>query len=184
MIVALPPPGTEEVLTKISPDVFGGEDQSALASVRVAALLREQTGRIIANWVVRIANMPAFRAMPTLALDQLQDAIPELLDAVLFAIASSDPTMDAEPLDRALHLADEHGRRRARQNLAIGVVLAEYQQLRAEVWLALWREVDANPELADAPRMIQSRLNFAFGGLDVAAAEGWAEERFSASSTE
>ncbi|MEA2583174.1 MAG: RsbT co-antagonist protein rsbRD N-terminal domain [Thermomicrobiales bacterium] len=146
---------------------------------RVAALLRGQASRIVANWVLRAANLPAFRATPNLTLDRLQDAIPSLLDASLTAIASSDPTMDPEPLARALDLAAEHGRSRAGEGFGIGVLLAEYQHLRMEIWNSLWRIVDADPTMASVPRELQSRLTSIFDSLAAAAAEAWVEERLS-----
>jgi hypothetical protein len=145
--------------------------------LRVASLLRGQASRIVANWVLRAANLPAFRAMPNLALDQLEDAIPALLDAALTAIATSDPTMDPEPLARAIELAADHGRTRASEGFGIGVLLAEYQQLRMEVWTALWRISDSEPSLANVPRVLQSRLSSTFDSLAAAAAEAWVETR-------
>jgi hypothetical protein len=149
----------------------------AATPARVAGLLRGQSSRIVANWVLRAANLPAFRAMPNLALNRLQDAIPALLEASLTAIAYSDPTMDPEPLGRALELAEEHGRTRADEGFGIGVLLAEYQHLRMEVWNALWRIVDADPALADVPRELQARLSSTFDSLAAAAAEAWVERR-------
>jgi hypothetical protein len=144
---------------------------------RIAALLRGQSSRIVANWVLRAANLPAFRATPNLALDQLEQGIPALLDAALTAIASSDPTMDPEPLARALDLAEDHGRTRADEGFGVGVLLAEYQQLRMEVWNALWRIVDGDPALAGVPRELQSRLSSTFDSLAATAAEAWVEVR-------
>lgn len=163
--------------TYASPSLFYATPSASPTSVvaRVASLLRGQASRIVANWVLRAANLPAFRATPNLALDQLEDAIPSLLEAALTAIASSDPTMDPEPLARAIELAEDHGRTRADEGFGIGVLLAEYQQLRTEVWTALWRIVDADPTLADVPRDLQSRLTSTFDSLAAAAAEAWVD---------
>jgi hypothetical protein len=127
--------------------------------------------------VLRAANLPAFRAVPNLALDQLQDAIPALLDAALTAVASSDPTMDPEPLARALELAEDHGRTRAKEGFSIGVLLTEYQHLRMEVWTALWRVVAPDPATLTIPRELQIRINSTFDSLAAAAAEGWVDVR-------
>jgi hypothetical protein len=150
---------------------------AAAMQARAAGLLRGQASRIVANWVLRAANLPAFRAMPNLALDNLQDTIPALLDAALSAIAYSDPTMDPEPLGEAFELAEAHGRKRADEGFGIGVLLAEYQHLRMEVWTALWRIVDADPSMAAVPRELQSRLSSTFDSLAAAAAEAWVERR-------
>jgi hypothetical protein len=156
-----------------------GEPRMGAAAIqaRATGLLRGQASRIVANWVLRAANLPAFRAMPNLALDNLQDTIPALLDAALSAIAYSDPTMDPEPLGEAFELAEAHGRKRADEGFGIGVLLAEYQHLRMEVWTALWRIVDADPSMAAVPRELQSRLSSTFDSLAAAAAEAWVERR-------
>jgi hypothetical protein len=152
---------------------------SAAIQARAAGLLRGQASRIVANWVLRAANLPAFRATPNLALDKLQDTIPAVLDAALSAIAYSDPTMDPEPLGDALELAEAHGRKRADEGFGIGVLLAEYQHLRMEVWTALWRIVDADPSMAAVPRELQSRLSSTFDTLAATAAEAWVERKLS-----
>jgi hypothetical protein len=157
---------------------------ATVTPARVAGLLSGQASRIVANWVLRAANLPAFRAMPNLALDRLQDAIPALLDAALTAVAYSDPTMDPEPLGRALDLAADHGRTRADEGFGIGVLLAEYQHLRTEVWNTLWRIVDSDPALADVPRELQARLSSIFDSLAAAAAEAWVERRLGAGTAE
>jgi hypothetical protein len=166
-------------------DASGDELRTGPAArqARAAWLLRGQASRIIANWVLRAANLPAFRATPNLALDRLQDAIPALLDSALTAIAYSDETMDPEPLRDALELAAEHGRTRADEGFGIGVLLAEYQNLRMEVWAALWRIVDADPMMAEVPREIQTRLSSTFDALVAAAAEAWVERKLTGSSS-
>jgi hypothetical protein len=158
-----------------------GEPRMGAAAIQARAVgsLRNQASRIVANWVLRAANLPAFRATPNLALDKLQDTIPALLDAALAAIAYSDPTMDPEPLGDALELAEAHGRKRADEGFGIGVLLAEYQHLRMEVWTALWRIVDADPSLTAVPRELQSRLSSTFDSLAAAAAEAWVDRRLS-----
>ena len=50
-------------------------------AARVTRHLNAEGPRIIANWALRVANLPAFRAVPDLGLAQLQDAIPDLLAA-------------------------------------------------------------------------------------------------------
>lgn len=148
-------------------------------AARAAAMLRDQASRIAANWVLRVANLPAFRALPDLTLSQLQDTIPEILDAALVAIATSDPSVDPEPLQRALDLAAEHGRKRADEGFAIGDVLAEFQQLRTEVWAALWRVLEGDELLSDSLRELQGRLSHTFDSLMIVAAESWVATRLS-----
>jgi hypothetical protein len=170
--------------THVMTDSLGSTDDGTTAPTtptRAAALLRGQASRIVANWVLRAANLPAFRAVPNLALDQLQDAIPALLDAALTAVASSDPTMDPEPLARAIELAEDHGRTRAKEGFSIGVLLTEYQHLRMEVWTALWRVIAPDPATSTIPRELQIRINSIFDNLAAAAAEGWVEVRLTQS---
>ncbi len=170
-------PNTDPTLLETASGYGDPRMGAAALQARAAGLLRSQASRIVANWVLRAANLPAFRATPNLALDNLQDAIPALLDASLSAITYSDPTMDPEPLGDALKLAETHGRKRADEGFGIGVLLAEYQHLRMEVWTALWRIVDADPSMAAVPRELQSRLSNTFDGLAAAAAEAWVERK-------
>jgi hypothetical protein len=141
--------------------------------------LKEQSSRILANWVVRTANLPEFRATPRIALRQLEDRIPAVLDAVFAALASSGGSIDPVLIVDATRLAREHGAARAAEQFDAGVILAEYQQLRDEVWRALWRIVDAEPEMAAAPRRLQPRLDLLFDSLGIHAIEGWVDVRFS-----
>jgi hypothetical protein len=145
----------------------------------VVARLREQSSRILANWVVRTANLPAFRATPRIELNRLQDRIPTLLNAIFVALASSGASVDPLLLGEATQLANEHGRVRAEAHFGAGVVLAEYQQLRDELWRALWRIVDADPGMPAAPRLLQARLDMIFDSLGIHAIEGWADVRLS-----
>src|SRR5215204_6385664 len=91
-------PNTDPTLLETASGYGDPRMGAAALQARAAGLLRSQASRIVANWVLRAANLPAFRATPNLALDNLQDAIPALLDASLSAITYSDPTMDPEPL--------------------------------------------------------------------------------------
>src|SRR5687768_5931520 len=63
---------------------------------RVTLELQEQSSRIVANWALRVSTFPTFRATPDINLAQLQEGVPELLDAVLAAIASPDPALDPD----------------------------------------------------------------------------------------
>jgi hypothetical protein len=171
-------------------ELQGPEDQSGLSNLfeqvvietpspaaRAAVLLRDQAARIMANWALRVANLPAFRAMPDLSLSQLQDTMPEILDAALVAIATSDPTVDPEPLQRAVDLAAMHGRKRAEDSFSIGDLLAEFQQLRVEAWAALWRVIEEDAQLFDTLRALQERLSHTLDSLMIAAAESWVATR-------
>ncbi|MCC6790995.1 MAG: RsbRD N-terminal domain-containing protein [Thermomicrobiales bacterium] len=140
---------------------------------RVVAEVRRQKSRIIANWALRVANLPAFRAMPNLALDEVQRHIPLVLDGALTAIATSDQTMDPEPLARASDLASAHGRARLQDEFGIGDVLAEFHALRREVWSALWRVVEGEGESIGLLRELDRRLSETFDAIAVAAAEAW-----------
>src|SRR5687767_9640183 len=53
---------------------------SISAVPRIVAEVGEQRNRIIANWALRVANLPAFRAMPDLPLGDVQRHIPEVLE--------------------------------------------------------------------------------------------------------
>jgi hypothetical protein len=148
--------------------------------VRLQAALRADAGRILANWIVRIANLPVYRARPDLALDQLMDGLPALVHAALQATATPDPAVEPEPSARAAEVAAEHGRRRAAAGFPVGAVLTEFRELHAEVLGQLWRVMDAAaaPEAPEAtagtPRALLERLAAAVGEMSAAAADAWA----------
>jgi hypothetical protein len=148
-------------------------DDTSRAAPRVVAEVRRQKNRIVANWALRVANMPAFRAMPSLRLDDVQRHIPLLLDGALTALATSDPTMDPEPLARASELASAHGRARLDDEFGIGDLLAEFQALRREVWSAIWRVVERNGESMGLLRELDRRLSETFDAITISAAEAW-----------
>lgn len=149
--------------------------KSAMRDVpRVVAEARRQKSRIIANWALRVANMPAFRAMPNLPLDDVQRHIPLVLDGALTAIATSDPTMDPEPLARAAELAGAHGRARLQDEFGVGDVLAEFHALRREVWSALWRVAELDGQSFDLLRELDLRLSATFDSITISAADAWA----------
>jgi hypothetical protein len=152
-------------------------DDAARAVPRIAAQVWEQKNRIIANWALRVANLPAFRAMPHLRLEDVQRHIPEVLDGALTAIATSDPALDPAPLARAMNLASAHGRARLYDDFSVGDVLAEFHALRREVGSALWRVVDGDGASTEILREIDTLLNTTFDAIAIAAAEAWAEAR-------
>lgn len=148
-------------------------DASLPPVARVTRRLNAEAPRIIANWALRVANLPAFRAVPDLGLAQLQDAVPDLLAASLTAIATPDPDLDLEPDARAEEAARHHARTRAGAGFGIDVVLAELQQLRAEITAAAWRIADDDPTLTTLPREIQDRVYRTTDGVMLAAAAAW-----------
>lgn len=152
-------------------------DDATRAVPRIVAQVWAQKSRIIANWALRVANLPAFRAMPNLRLDDVQRHIPEVLDGALTAIASSDPTLDPEPLARATDLASAHGRVRHFDDFGVGDVLAEFHALRREVWSALWRVVDGDGGSPTMLRELDTRVSTTFDAIAIAAAEAWAGAR-------
>lgn len=142
--------------------------------------LQGDSARMIANWVLRVANMPAFRAWPDLSLVELQESIPALLNATLLAMRSPDPSRDPEPESRAIEVAERHGQARAGDAFPIGVLLAEFQAMRAELLLAILRIADGGPELGDVARELEGRLTRTLDVVTIAAAEGWVDRTLTA----
>ncbi len=140
---------------------------------RVTESLRADESRIVTNWALRVANLPAFRAIPDLSLTGLQEGIPSLLTALLAALAIGDSTLDAEPLAQVADEAAKHGRVRAVKGFPIGVVVRECHHLRAEVWAAILRIVAEDPAGESALAEMRSRVDGTFDTIAVAAAEGW-----------
>jgi hypothetical protein len=146
-------------------------------TARVTLGLQEQASRILANWSLRVSTIPEFRATPNINLAQLQEGMPELLDVATMAISASDPTLDPEIQIRAAELATTHGQRRATAGFSIGLLIAELHELRAELWAAILRIVETDPELAEIPATMQDRLARTFDPLIVDAAEAWVETK-------
>lgn len=144
----------------------------------LVASLREQKSRIVANWALRVATLPAFRAMPKLGLEEVQRHIPQILESALSAIATSDPTMDPGPIERASELAASHGKARLQDDFGIGDVLSEFHALRREVSAALWRVVAPADQPLTALREVDARLSETFDALVIAAAEAWTDARW------
>jgi len=159
-------------------------DASLSPVARVTRRLSAESPRIIANWALRVANLPAFRAVPDLGLAQLQDAVPELLAASLTAIATPDPDLDLEPFARAEEVARHHAHARTRAGFGIDVVLAELQQLRAEIAAAAWRIADDEPSLDSLPREVLDRLYRVTDGVILAAARAWVAARLGPDQTD
>lgn len=139
----------------------------------IAFRLRIQRPRIIANWALRVATLPAFRAMPDLALDEVERNIPDVLESVLITISTSDPTMDPGPLQRATALADAHGRNRYLDDFSAGDVLSEFNALYHEVWSAFWRVIDEDHASLELSREFSRRLGATFDVISVAAVDAW-----------
>ena len=74
---------------------------ATVTTIRLAGLVRDDSARILANWSMRIATLPVFRALPELALDELQEDMPALLDAVLEAVSISPYELDLAPMEEA-----------------------------------------------------------------------------------
>jgi hypothetical protein len=139
--------------------------------------LRDQKSRIIANWTVRVATLPAFRAMPNIAREDVERRIPDVLESALIAISTSDPTMDPGPLERAIELSAAHGRDRLLDDFGVGDVLSEFNALYLEVWSAFWRVIDTEENPAELLRAFSFRLAETFDAICVAATEAWVEAK-------
>lgn len=142
----------------------------------VITFLRDDSDRIVANWVIRVANMPAFRAWPELGLDELKDTIPDLIDATLTIVSVDDPERDPEALARVVEIAAEHGRERARNGFPIGAVVAEYQALREELHIVLHRIADEDLAWREGSRELERRVNHVIDAGLIDAAEAWVDE--------
>jgi hypothetical protein len=161
-------------------DNVGQLDDELIASsptplARVTMALQDQASRVLSNWSLRVSTFPALRATPDLNLAQLQDGMPDLLQAILSAVATPDPVLEVDTQSRLATLAAEHGRRLARQAFSIGVMIAELNALRAELWAAILRITADDPVLAATPLVLEERLSGTFGPVMVDAAEAWFE---------
>ena len=121
-----------------------GDISTTVTPIRLAGLIRDDSVRILANWSLKIATLPIFRALPDLALGELQEDMPDLLDAVLKAVSVSPHELDPAPMEVVAQQADAHGVKRA-DTFPVDVVLSEIQVLQREVRNAIWRNADDIP---------------------------------------
>ena len=146
-------------------------------SSRVLPLVRGQSSRIVLNWALRVATLPAFRAQPNMGLAELQRSVPEMLTAALNALETPDWGIDPDPLQTATAFAERHGARRADEGFPISLMLEELQQLRIELGSAIHRAADAQPQADRIGRELPERLNLTFDAMINAAATAWTERR-------
>ena len=112
-----------------------------------------------------------------MGLAELQGGMPELLRAYCAAAAVTTPALDPGTLAHARELAAWHGRLRAETGFALGVLLAEFHQLLAEVWQSIWRAAEVAVTLMPALRDVQERVIDTHDAVVVAAAEAWLAAR-------
>jgi hypothetical protein len=123
---------------------------------------------------MRIATLPVFRALPELALDELQEDMPALLDAVLEAVSFSPYELDPAPMEEAEAKADAHGAKRA-ASVPVDVLLIEIQTLQREVRNAIWRNADEAP--VAIVHELDERLNEVFELAERSAVSAWVRQR-------
>jgi hypothetical protein len=143
---------------------------ATINAIRFAGLLREESNRILTNWSMRIATLPVFRALPELALDDLQRGIPELLEAILQAVSISPYEYDREPMEMASQVAAIHGADRA-SSFPIDVALSEVQTLQHEVRNGIWRRAEGTPD--SVVQELDDRLNEVFEQVERSLVSGW-----------
>ena len=141
----------------------------------IVELVQDDADRVVANWVIHVANTPAFRAWPTLGLAALQRSVPDLIDAVLAAIRVIEPDRISEWSARVVELATEHGRERGHAGFPIGALLAEFKALRAELCAALYRATGDDSAQREAAHTLGIRLNTTLDVALIQAAEGWVD---------
>jgi hypothetical protein len=153
------------------------QDQPGTGSARLAATLIDDCSRILINWSMRLATLPVVRAQPELALDDLQQDMPELLDAILRTLTLAPFEIETAPLESAAELARTHGAGRA-AIFPIDAVLAEVQMLHREVRNAIWRNVDGIP--SDAIHEVAELLSDVFDRIAQEVALGWLDQTLQA----
>ena len=150
-----------------------GDIPATVTAIRLAGLIREDSVRILANWSMRIATLPVFRALPELALGELQEDMPELLDALLQAVSVSPYELDPAPMERVAQEADAHGVKRA-SSFPIDVVLSEIQSLQREVRNAIWRNAQEVP--VQVVHEFDERLNEVFEIAERSVVAAWVRQ--------
>lgn len=157
------PQGTDRLLETPRPSPVG----------LLNTALRQEAGRLFANWVVRAMNLPQFRARPDLPLAAVKTGMPELVVATLEAVSTADPALNPEVQMAVAQAAVALARRRAVQGFSLREVLTELQEWSLELLTAVWRAVDDQPTLAGAPRVVIERLAQLTFEAATAVAEDW-----------
>lgn len=147
--------------------------RTSQAAAGIVSLIRDDSGRVVANWVIHVANTPAFRAWPHLSLAELQRSVPDLIEAILAAIRFGQGDRTSDAIARTVDVAAEHGCGRGRSGFPIGALLAEFKALREELCAALNRATGDDPGWYDAAREVEMRLNTTLDLVLIEAAEGW-----------
>ena len=153
--------------------VPAGDVPASMSAIRLAGSIRDDNVRIIANWAMRVSTLPAFRALPELALDELQQDIPELLEAILNAVSLSPYELDPIPMENVVSQAEAHGAKRA-ATFPVDCVLSEIQVLQREVRNAIWRNAqDAAPSVLHE---FDERLNDVFELAERSVVVAWVRQ--------
>lgn len=143
-------------------------------AARLANSLRDESVRILANWSMRVATLPVFRALPEIALDELQQDVPQLLGAILRAVSVAQYELDPAPMDEASATAAAHGLERA-GSIPVEALMTEFQALQREVRNALWRLAPDVP--VSTIHELDDRLNDVFEASERSAVVAWVERR-------
>jgi hypothetical protein len=147
-----------------------GDIPASASTLRLVGAIRDDTVRILANWAMRVSTLPAFRAIPELALGELQEDIPELLEAILDAVGLSPYELDPIPIEEVTHRAEAHGARRA-ATFSVDCVLSEIQVLQREVRSAIWRNAQDLPSAT--LHEFDERLNEVFESAERGVVVAW-----------
>lgn len=153
-------------------------DNRTTQTAGIVALLRDDSNRVLGNWVIHVANTPAFRAWRNLGLAELQDSVPELIEAILTAIRATAADHASEPVIQAIEVAASHGLARGQSGFPIAALLAEFKALREELGAALHRAAGDDPAWHEATRELEARLNTTLDLALIEAAEGWVKGAF------
>lgn len=153
-------------------------DDRTTQAAGIVTLLRDDSNRVLGNWVIHVANTPAFRAWRNLGLAELQDSVPELIEAILAAIRVTASDRTSESVAQAIDVAAGHGRARGQAGFPIAALLAEFKALREELGAALHRAAGDDPAWHEATRELETRLNTTLDLALIEAAEGWVEGAF------
>jgi hypothetical protein len=149
-----------------------GDVPANVSAIRLAGLVRDDSARILANWSMRISMLPAFRAVPELALAELQEDMPELLDAIMVAVNRFPYEFGPEPMEAVATKAAAHGAIRA-ETFTVDVVLAEMHVLQREVRNSVWRNAGEFP--ASVLHEFDDRLNEVFEMAEQSIVAAWVE---------
>lgn len=130
-----------------------------------ADIIERERREIVARWIQRMLQIPAFKAQPGMTLDELRDEVPLLITALVENLRHGARAAAFRPGATAYEGAIGHARTRIQQGVSLDAVVQEYQLLRRELWLTLRRALTQEHPTATEVFVLGERFHFTLDGI-------------------